>query len=169
MLKRIRVGGFRGIGAPVDVALGPFIALVGPNGAGKSSLVGALRLLADATRLGLPTALDAQGGFGRVRRAAPDEPESPVAIELELELGQQPASYALRLAPLGGHRYRVHSEEGRIGDASFSVRDGTWQGPPGTSPRVDPEHLALPLDGRPSSTSSQSKPGSPISSPSWRA
>jgi predicted ATPase len=147
MLKRIRVGGFRGIGAPVDVALGPFVALVGPNGAGKSSLVGALRLLADSTRLGLPAALDAQGGFGSVRRAAPDEPQSLVAIELELEVGQQPASYALRLAPLGGPRYRVQSEEGRIGDATFSVRDGTWQGPPGMSPHIDPEHLALGLIG----------------------
>ena len=147
MLKRIRVGGFRGIGAPVEVALGPFVALVGPNGAGKSSLVDALRLIADATRLGLPAALDAQGGFARVRRAAPDDPQSPVTIELELETGQMPASYALRLAPVGDHRYRVQSEEGRVGDAAFSVRDGLWQGPSGTSPRVDPENLALGLVG----------------------
>ena len=147
MLKRIRVGGFRGIGAPVDVALGPFVALVGPNGAGKSSLVDALRLIADATRLGLPAALDAQGGFARVRRAATDDPQSPVLIELELEVEQQPTSYALRLAPLGDHRYRVQSEEGRVGDTAFSVHDGTWQGPSGTSPRVDPENLALSLVG----------------------
>jgi energy-coupling factor transporter ATP-binding protein EcfA2 len=147
MLNRIRVGGFRGIGARVDVALGPFVALVGPNGAGKSSLVDALRLIADATRLGLPAALDAQGGFARVRRAAPDDPRSPIAIDLELQAGQQPASYALRLAPVGDHRYRVESEEGRVGGTAFSVRDGAWRGPPGTSPRVDPENLALSLVG----------------------
>jgi len=147
MLKRIRVGGFRGIGAPVDVALGPFIALVGPNGAGKSSLVDALRLVADAMRFGLPVALDEQGGFARVRRAATDDPQSPVTIDLELQAGQQPASYALCLAPVGDHRYRVQSEEGRVGDTAFSVRDGTWRGPPGLSPRVDPENLALSLVG----------------------
>jgi len=147
MLKHIRVGGFRGIGAPVDVELGPFVALVGPNGAGKSSLVDALRLIADATWLGLPSALEAQGGFARVRHAAADDPRSPVTIALELQLGQKSASYALRLAPVEEHRYRVEAEEGRVGDTAFSVRDGAWQGPSGTSPRVDPEHLALGLVG----------------------
>src|SRR5512140_2558334 len=147
MLKRVRVGGFRGIGAPVDVALSPFTALVGPNGAGKSSLVDALRLVADATRLGLPAALDAQGGFARLRRAATDDPQSPVMIDLELQAGQEPASYAFRPAPVGDHRYKVESEEGRVGDTAFSVRDGTWRGPPGTSPRVGPENLALSLVG----------------------
>lgn len=147
MLKRIRVGGFRGIGTPVDVELGPFVALVGPNGAGKSSLVDALRLIADAVRLGLPAALEAQGGFARLRRPAPDDPQSPVVIELDLAAGEQPASYAIRLAPIGDDRYRVESEAGRVGDAAFSIHDGVWQGPPGTSPRVDPEHLALGIIG----------------------
>jgi predicted ATPase len=147
MLKRIRVGGFRGIGELVDVVLGPFVALVGPNGAGKSSLVDALRLVADATRLGLPAALDAQGGFARVRHAAREISESAVTIDLELQVGQTAAAYALRLAPMGEHRYRVESEEGRVGNAAFSVRDGVWEGPPGTSPRVDPENLALGLVG----------------------
>jgi len=94
MLNRIRVSGFRGIGAPVDVALGPFVALVGPNGAGKSSLVDALRLVADATRLGLPAALDAQGGFARVRHVAAEDAggasirgEGSFEIALELSGG----------------------------------------------------------------------------------
>ena len=147
MLKRIRVGGFRGIGAPVDVVLGPFTALVGPNGAGKSSLIDALRLVADATRLGLPAALDEQDGFTRVRRAAAADPESPVVIELEFEAGQQTASYAIHLVPVGDHRYRVEREDGRVGSTTFAVHDGTWRGPPGTSPRVDPENLALGLVG----------------------
>jgi len=147
MLQRIRVGGFRGIGAAVDVALGPFVALVGPNGAGKSSLIDALRLVADATRLGLPAALEAQGGFANVRRATTDDPLLPVTIDLELQAGQEPASYKVRLAPVGDHRYRVESEEGRVGESAFSVRDGTWHGPPGTSLRVDPENLALSLVG----------------------
>jgi energy-coupling factor transporter ATP-binding protein EcfA2 len=147
MLKRIRVGGFRGIGAPVDVALGPFVALIGPNGVGKSSLIDALRLVADATRLGLPAALDAQGGFACLRRAAADDPQASVTIDLAIEAGGQPAAYRLQLAPVGEHRYRVESEEGRIGNTVFSVRDGAWRGPPGTSPRVDPENLALSLVG----------------------
>jgi predicted ATPase len=146
MLNRIRVGGFRGIGVPVDVTLGPFVALVGPNGAGKSSLVDALRLVADATRLGLPAALDAQGGFALVRHAAADD-EARVEIDLELQLGGEPASYRLCLAPLELHRYRVDVEEGRVGGAAFSVRSGAWQGPPGTALRIDPENLALGLVG----------------------
>ena len=151
MLNRIRVSGFRGIGAPVDVALGPFVALVGPNGAGKSSLVDALRLVSDATRLGLPAALDAQGGFAHLRHAAAGGEPAPgaprVEIGLELQIGGEPASYALRLAPVDEHRYRIEAEEGRVGDAGFAVRGGVWQGPAGTSPRVDPESLALGLIG----------------------
>lgn len=147
MLQRIRVGGFRGISPPVDVALGPLVALVGSNGAGKSSLVDALRLVADAVRLGLPAALDAQGGFANVRRAAMDDPSSLVTIDLELQLGPQAASYGVRLAPAGERGYRVESEQGSVGDITFSIRDGKWLGPPGTSLRVEPEHLALGLVG----------------------
>jgi len=149
MLKRIRVGGVRGIGAPVDLALGPLVALVGPNGAGKSSLVDALRLIADAMRLGLPAALDAQGGFARVRRDTTDGLGQHVTIDLELQDGQASASYKLRIAPVGPlpHRYRVANEEARVGNTTFHVREGTWEGPPGTSPQIDAENLALSLVG----------------------
>lgn len=146
MLKHVRISGFRGIGAPVDLTLGRFVVLVGPNGAGKSSLLDALRLVADATRLGLPGALELQGGFSRIRRAGTG-PHSIVTIELEFQLDQKIASYSLHLAPVGDHDYRIEAEDGCDGDAAFSVRDGVWQGPPGTSPRIDTHNIALGLVG----------------------
>lgn len=158
MLKRLQISGFRGIGARVDVTLGRFIALVGPNGAGKSSIVDALRLLGDAARLGLPAALDAQGGFGRLRRADGLGGGDGIEIVLDLELpgadeghAEVSASYGVRIVSVAEHRYQVDWEHARVGvegnGPGFRVEGGRWSGPAGTAPRIDPENLAIGLVG----------------------
>lgn len=61
----------------LPLLLPPFsIVMSGPKDAGKSSLVDALRLIADAARLGLPTALEAQGA-SRASGAPATTPRRP--------------------------------------------------------------------------------------------
>ena len=65
-LLRIEARNFRSLKS-VDVTLGPLNVLVGPNEAGKSNFLDLIQFLGDSARYDLSTALDARGGYDRVR------------------------------------------------------------------------------------------------------
>ncbi|MFD0745133.1 AAA family ATPase [Phytohabitans flavus] len=80
-LLRLKVGNFRSL-RDVEVHLGPLNVLVGPNGSGKSNLLDVIAFLGDAVRTDLAPALDARGGFDRVRfRGTRSSPS--ISIEAE--------------------------------------------------------------------------------------
>lgn len=65
-LRELEVENFLSLRS-VSLPLGPLNVLVGPNAAGKSNLIDVVAFLRDAVRSDLRPALDARGGFDRVR------------------------------------------------------------------------------------------------------
>lgn len=66
----------------VDVRLGRLNVLVGPNGSGKSTLLGVIGFLGDAARSQLADAVEARGGFDRLRTR--EEPGRAGTIEIHV-------------------------------------------------------------------------------------
>jgi predicted ATPase len=88
-LLRLRATGFRTL-ASFDLPLGPgAVVLVGANGAGKSTVLDAIAFMAHALELGLPAAVQNQGGMERLRTRGTT---GPVTLELafEMTLANQP-------------------------------------------------------------------------------
>jgi predicted ATPase len=84
-LHAVRVKNFGILG---DVNLGPLgrvNVLVGPNGSGKSTLLRVIQFLGDAARLQLSAAVEAHGGFDRLRTRASTTGEVAKTISIEIE------------------------------------------------------------------------------------
>ncbi len=115
MLRRIELKNWRSV-QDQTLELGPVNLLIGPNAAGKSNVVDALRLLAEAVRSDLETAVTRRGGLENVRfRGA--EPDAPVTISIEYFVPDPSAPhsrsdmrYLLSIA-LKGDRPAVAKEE----------------------------------------------------------
>ncbi len=150
--------------ADEEVALGDLVVLVGPNGSGKSNFIEGLRLLRDALRLGLDTAITNRGGIHYVRWKQALK-RLPVEIELEGVASGRPFSYRLSIAVTGDGDWQVASEHCSVvhgqndpdafsfqrDDAELTVRgpDG-YAGPPRLdSAMLDQKMLALPFAGAP--------------------
>ncbi len=138
--------------AHAEVELAPLTAIVGPNSAGKSNFVDAFRFVSDGLRLGLPVAIERRGGFNAVRhrfthlgkgrdvRVALTVRETGVRYRYEIHvIGKAGGQYAVgaeicsRLGP-GGAATLLEVVSGRLREA-----------PEGAIPRVDPQHLVLPI------------------------
>ncbi|RMF37038.1 MAG: hypothetical protein D6759_02835 [Chloroflexi bacterium] len=108
MLKRIELRNWRSV-REQGLKLGPVNLLIGPNAAGKSNVVDALRLLAEAIRSDLETAVTRRGGLESVRfRGAsqgervtisidyfvpdPSAPHSRSDMRYSLTIAQEPES-----------------------------------------------------------------------------
>jgi predicted ATPase len=109
----------------VDVPLAQRVFIVGPNASGKSNLLDAIRFLRDiADRAGgLGRALDERRGMRSIRslygpqrgpvgpaRFTPKDASSPVLIEVQAEIDEQPWRYSLALDDVRGD-VTVVSEE----------------------------------------------------------
>jgi len=82
----------------VEVALNPLNVLVGPNEAGKSNFLDLIRFLADSVRTDLVPAVEARGGFERVRFRG--TPSGPVKLQVTADVTRYssvsaPDEYAL--------------------------------------------------------------------------
>jgi predicted ATPase len=86
----------------MKVALNPLNVLVGPNEAGKSNFLDLIRFLADSVRTDLAPALEARGGFDRVRFRG--TPTGPVRLQVTANVTRYssvsaPDEYALTVWP----------------------------------------------------------------------
>ncbi|MHB1468707.1 MAG: AAA family ATPase, partial [Solirubrobacteraceae bacterium] len=148
MLSTLRVSNFKSLGESVDLSPGELTALVGPNGSGKSNLVDVIRFVADALRDGLDSAIVARGGIRAVGRWSGGRPFD-VAVEIDIEDGDQRGKYAIKLKSRNwGEDYQVVYERASWDGAEtthFSVDKGRWRGPDGLAPNIDDTSLVLPL------------------------
>jgi predicted ATPase len=154
MITKLSVRNYRSIGERVDLDLGRLTALVGPNGAGKSNLADALRLVADALRMPLATALAERGGVGAVLHAGAD-PTRGIELRVDVENEHGAGWWTVTIVPENGHGgFRVEREEAewRPGTKESVVRfrrtPAGWEGPLGWVPKqMFPAELALPVYG----------------------
>lgn len=152
IIKRLRFSNYRSLGENINIALGPFTALVGPNGAGKSNVVDALRFVADSMNMGLSGAITHRHGIGPVRRWSGGHPFN-VSIGLELMSADgHPSSYSFELRGDRDEEYKVKTEEASVWFGRemlrFRVENATWiEGPSGLKPPLDDKNLVLPVIG----------------------
>lgn len=93
-LSRLTASEFRSL-RDVDVPLGSLTVLVGPNGSGKTSVLDALRFLATTVRVDLASAIDAWGGYERVKRQGTDRPRQRVSLGVAGQVTKNSSANAL--------------------------------------------------------------------------
>ncbi len=129
MLKRIELKNWRSV-REQGLKLGPVNLLIGPNAAGKSNVVDALRLLAEAIRSDLETAVTRRGGLESVRfRGASEGEEVTISIDYFVPDPSAPHSrsdmrYSLTIAQ--------EPESGRPAVAREELRVKVRRNEPGT-------------------------------------
>jgi predicted ATPase len=152
MITKLHVRNYRSIGERAELELGRLTALVGPNGAGKSNLADALRLIADAMRMPLTSALAERGGIGAVLHGGAD-PATGVELRVDVENDHGRGWWSAIIVPENGHGgFRVEREEASWGVADdqfhFLRTPKGWEGPPGWVPMaLHSTDLALPAYG----------------------
>lgn len=120
-VRRVVLNNFKSI-ARCDVILHPLTLLVGRNGSGKSNFVDALRLVADALRTSLDSAIRTRGGIKEVRRRSSGHPTS-FEIRLEVDLpDNSTASYSFRVSARGEGGWSVVKESCQV--ATFEAVNG---------------------------------------------
>lgn len=149
MLRRATISNFRSLGEATRVDFGRLTALVGPNGSGKSNVLAALRFVADSLQMGLSGAITHRYGIQAVRRWSAGHPFN-VEIELEVLLEAGSGTYRFELRGDSAEEYTVKREVAEVAlegaRHEYRVEEGRWlSGPPGLSPQVDAQSLALPL------------------------
>ena len=115
VLKRVWAKNFRTF-RDVTFRPGALSAVVGANAAGKTSLVDLFRFQAEATSLGLYTALERRGGLRAVRHSSPTRPRN-MTFGVELEYGedaQWAATYEFRIRSEAGGSYSIAEEDCRV-------------------------------------------------------
>jgi predicted ATPase len=80
MIRNLRVRRYRSLAA-VDLRFRALRLLIGPNAAGKSNVIDALRLLAEAVRADMETAVTRRGGLKGVVFLGADEPTFEISLE----------------------------------------------------------------------------------------
>jgi predicted ATPase len=101
------------------------VFLVGPNGSGKSNFLDALRLTSEALRTSLDHALRERGGITEVRRRSSGHP-THFGVRLDVELAENSRGwYAFLVGAEKGGGYVVQEEECRVGNAYYSVKEGS--------------------------------------------
>ncbi|RKH18422.1 chromosome segregation protein SMC [Corallococcus sp. AB018] len=123
LLSRVTLRNFRSIEA-CDVALGPLTFLVGPNGSGKSNFLDALRLITDALRTSLDSALRSRGGAELLVHHSNDNPNR-FDIRLDFHLPDGACGhYSVGIGVREFGEHVVEEEECSIGTATYHVRRG---------------------------------------------
>ncbi len=109
MIQYLEVKRYRSL-ADINLRFGTVRLLVGPNAAGKSNLIDALRLLAEAVRADMETAVTRRGGLKSVVFLGSDEPTFEIALEYFV-----PDPTARRSQSDMSYRVRVAERQGRPG------------------------------------------------------
>jgi predicted ATPase len=151
VIRTLSVSNYRSLNKGINIALGPFTALVGANGSGKSNVADVLNFVRDSMLMGLGGAVTHRNGIGAIRRWSSGHPFNLV-IELSVDVPHGTSSYGFELAGDRQEEYRVKWEEcvvavGGQPAARFRVESGRWSGPTGLLPQVNDTSLALPAVG----------------------
>lgn len=125
MIRNLRVKRYRSL-ADVTLRFGTVRLLIGPNAAGKSNLIDVLRLLAEAVRSDMETAVTRRGGLKGLVFLAAEE----LSFESELEY-YVPDPAAPRSRSDMSYLVRVAEKEGRPGVALEELRIKRIRNEPG--------------------------------------
>ncbi|MBM4078735.1 MAG: chromosome segregation protein SMC [Planctomycetes bacterium] len=158
MITCVKIKDFRSI-KTAEVPLTPLTVLVGRNGSGKSNFVDALRFVADALNLTLPTAMEKRGGPGAVRRKNPRGHPTHFVIRVEGEAGNGETRclfhYVFDVKALKPYGFEVAHEEckvapcgGPLSPLFFKVENGQFEtSVSGVRPSTDATRLTFPAIG----------------------
>jgi predicted ATPase len=111
MIRDIRIVRFRSL-ADARLGLGPLRLLIGPNAAGKSNFIDALRLLAEAVRTDVETAVSRRGGLERIVFLGASERSFELSVDYFVPDPTAPASRSDM-----SYLIRVSERDGRAGVA----------------------------------------------------
>jgi predicted ATPase len=117
MIRSLSVKRYRSL-ADLTLSFGALRVLIGPNAAGKSNLIDALRLLAEAVRADMETAVTRRGGLDKVVFLGATESSFEISLDYFVPDPTAPSSrsdmtYRVRVASRAG-RPGVEQEELRI-------------------------------------------------------